>query len=1006
MRKRILVRALVMLLSTTIMSGVLPMGIQATQSVSFNGILAKNSTEYSGGMKVPVVFSAEDDNAVMTGETLTEAAVTEMEKPAEYPLAGELDIFSLDWKNAGDEEINHYLGMTEWNLIGMWLTSMSEADLKELLERNTVLVQETTIEEPDAQPVEMLYYEYAVQKYKSMMMTRAAYPKKASGYWTTKIVRTNAAGTPVNTAVITFKVSGVDTSLPTTNRQSVTVAKSVTGNWCDITWNNVKESMNTYRADADDSTYPHVRANFQFHKPAGYRVNMSYNLTSSLHKVYWSKSKTFQADSMFLSDGTLSSERYTYPNNVTCNGVSTASLLTGKYTGYHYVCSIVNMYENAGIGTTSNATNGNLVQTIILQPVTYNVNYNGNGSTGGAVSAQTCNYDVNYTTQANGFQKDYTVTYDGNGGTPSVGSQKASYAFKGCGCNQTSSVTYAAGATYKNLSADSGGVTPMYALWNPTGVKLPTAMRTGYTFSGWNIGNAGATYVPTSNVTAIAKWTPNTYKIVFQSAGGSECQEVTATYDKSVILPTPERDGYAFEGWKGATGTYVGSAKNLTAENGAVVTLVADWSAETDVPYTVRCYKQPETEVTDKAKYILFALKNGDSFDGEYTKYGTADTTVSVSAAKIEGYTTPPDQSIQIAGDGSSVVNFYYDLETTAAMVPGSSVGNAQLNEIAKKIAAGLSFSLDVDGVEYEIAQTSDGTLGIRFISTDAEKIVIPDVVKIGNKVYRITQIQAGAFKGNVRLKEVELSTNISKIGDSAFEGCTSLKQIILREGMVTIGNKAFYGCSALRSIQLPKTVQTIGDSAFQDCTSLSKVTLNDGLLKIGKKAFYNCSLLKKLSVPKTVLQIDAYAFAKCAKLTKISFVAGSRLLSLGTGVLSECIALKKIKLPSKLTNVPTKAFYKCKKLKSVTGGDSVTQIGAKAFSGCSKLTKYTVSSKVQSIGKKAFYQCKSLKKVQIKSKALTAVGSKAFKQCKKGIAFVVSKEKKGAYSKLLKGKY
>lgn len=1033
MRKRILVRALVMLLSTTIVSGALSIGAQATQSVSFNGLLeggSKQETavlEYNrGGMQMPVVLGEdtkrlETDDKVMlasiettenesSGETTQsdagkEVAEENVTQEPEYPLASELDLFALDWRNASDDKLNHYLGMTEWRVIGQWISSMTEEELQELLKRDSVLVQETVIEEPDAEPVQMLYYEYALQKYKAGMMTRA-YPTATSGYWKTNIVQVNAVGTPVRTAVITFKVSGVDTSVPTSERQSVTIAKSVTDNWCDITWSNAATDIKSYRSDAESNTYPHVRAIFEFKKPAGYKVSTSYNLTTSFHKIFWNKSTTFNADSMFLSGGTLADERYIYPEVATCNGISTAPLVAGEYAGVHKICSIVNMYVNAGIGTTAYPTKGNLVQTITLLPITYNVNYNGNGSTGGAVSAQSCSYDVNYTTQPNGFQREYTVTYDGNGGIPAVASQKASYAFKGWGWNQSSKVSYAAGATYKNLTAVSGGTTTMYALWNPVSIKLPAASKTGYTFTGWNIGNAGASYTPTTNVTAIAKWTPNSYKVVFQSAGGSECPEMEATYDKSITLPTPERAGYEFNGWKSATGTHVGSVKNLTSENGGVVTLVADWTAATDTPYAVRCYKQPKVGVTEKGKYVLFELKNGDPVDGEYVQYGTTDTTVSVSAPKIEGYVTPSAQSVQIAGDGSSIVNFYYNLETNEVTIPTLSTSDEQLDEIAKKIAAGLSFSMDVDGVEYEIAQTSDGTLGIRFISTNAEKIVIPDVVTIGNKVYRITEIQSEAFKENTVIKEVELSANISQIGDSAFEGCTSLQKIVLREGLVNIGSKAFSGCTALKKIELPKTVQDIGNYAFQNCTALSKVTLNDGLLKIGKKAFSNCAVLKKVSIPKTVLQIDAYAFEKCKKLENVTFVAGSRLLSMGTGVFSGCSALKKIKLPAKLTSIPTKAFYGCKKLKSVTGGASVTQIGAKAFSGCSKLTKYTVSSKVQSIGNKAFYQCKLLKKVQIKSKALTSVGSKAFKKCKKGMVFVVSKEKKNAYSKLLKGKY
>ncbi len=1027
MKKRIMFRVLLLLFSAITLMVTVSVKASEAGSVSVNSVLGKSDSSADTvfyGMQQPVaegemsntvlqdkhLEAPEKDAAVAVTEQNTEVPATET--PAtetalqeEYPKAGELDLFLLDWEKETDEVINHYLGMTEWNVIGMWLSGMEEEQLQRLLERDTILVQDTMIQEPEGECLQMKYYEYALRQYQSVPMKRASYPAKTSGYWTLKIIKQNADGTPAKTAIVTFKISGIDTSVPIKKRQSVTVAKSIKNNWCDIQWDKSEESFSTYRAE-DEEVYTKARAYVSFVKPAGYKASVSYSLSSSFYKLYWDNKKTFGSESLFLEGGVLSSNRYAYPKNVTYNGVNTASLTQSEYKGRHQMCAIVNMYVNAGIGTTGEETKGNVVQTITLSPSAYHVNYQGNKSTGGSVAVQDCTYDVNYITQSNGFEREYTLTYNGNGGNPSVDAQTVKYDFQGWGLNQSSTVSYSPGATFKNLTAKDGATATMYAIWKANSIKLPTATRSGYTFAGWNIGGAGASYTPAGNVTAVAKWTPNTYKIAFRSFGEKIYEDVTATYDQSVTLPTPVKPGYTFNGWKSASGIHIGNVKNLTQENGATVTLVADWSAETGTPYTVRCYKQPSLQVTDKSKYVLFSLKNKDPMDGQYIQYGTTDATISVSAPDVEGYETPSAQTIQILGDGSSIVSFYYNIATESTSVPGLSATDKQLDEIAKRIAAGLSFSLDVDGVSYEIAQMQDGTLGIKFISANTEKITIPDVVDIGGKIYRITEIQAEAFKGNKKIKQVQLSANISKIGDSAFEGCTDLKEITLRDGLVTIGNKAFKGCRSLKKIKLPDTVQSIGAQAFEGCSSMTKVTLNNGLLQIGKKAFAKCTALTKISIPKTVLKIDSYAFYKCSKMKKVSFASGSRLLSVGTGVFSECIRLEKIKLPSKLTAIPTKAFYQCKKLKSMTGGNAVTKIGKSALQGCKSLTKITLPSKVQTIGSKAFYGCKKLKKVTIKTKALTSVGAKAFKKCKKGIIFVVPKDKKGAYSKLFAGKY
>jgi len=859
-------------------------------------------------------------------------------------------------------------------------------------------------------------------------------------------------------------------------------------NWCGATCDSGTKSTYTLKGD---STYTVVPTHVAYNKPAGYTATVTYSHTSNMHQLYFDGTlygATYANTS--TKELTDSSVRRIYPTNPNMTAYNAST-----YAANIPLISLVNVYRLAGIGCTgsSSYTGENLIQTITLNPIAYNVNYNGNGSTSGGVSAQNCTFGKAYTTQANGYSRSYTVTYNGNGGTPAVASQTANYTFAGWGANTTAKVTHGAGATYSNLTTTANGAINMYAIWSPASVKLTTATRTGYQFSKWNIGAAGASYTPTSNVTATATWTANKYNVQLDANGGAfeadidnaaededaAVETIAATYDADVTLPTPVKVGYVFDGWTGSEGTYKDTVKNLTADNGATVALVASWSASTGTPYTIN-------------RYFETGLGTGKYGDPQTeVKYGTTDSTITVPAETVTGFVTPDAQMVTIAGDGSTVIDFYYNVEKntpvkyyvehyvktsptgsyglykketlqaaagtvttptynqgavdyvnkvdgcecqkpalqtitvsdglvvkyyydcvkkgTAVQPAAPTTGgltDAQINEIIKKLAAGLSFSMDIDGVQYEIIQNPDGTLAIKFITTDATKVVIPDVIKIGDKVYRITEIYNKAFYNNKKLKEVVLSANISKIGDSAFEGCTGLEKVTLHEGLVTIGNRAFYGCTSLKSITLPTTVKTIGASAFENCTALKTVTLNTGLVEIGNKAFYNCKALEKITIPKTVLKIGKYAFGKCIKLKKVTFASGSQLLNMGTGVFSDCKVLTKIKLPSKLTNVPSKAFYNCKKLKSVTIGKSVTKIGSKAFQNCKKITKIKVPSKVQTIGSKAFYNCKNLKTVTINSKALTSIGKSAFKKCKKNIVFKVPNSKVASYSNLLKGKY
>lgn len=162
----------------------------------------------------------------------------------------------------------------------------------------------------------------------------------------------------------------------------------------------------------------------------------------------------------------------------------------------------------------------------------------------------------------------YTVTYNANGGTVSPNSQTVSY---------------------------------------PNSVTLPTPSRTGYTFNGWYdsasagtfIGNAGASYTPTSNITLFAQWTAITYTITWSTASnnglpGGVTVSVSPTsssgiFGGTVTAPTPTASSphYTFLYWRdtisAATYLYQVSGGGTWTINGSL-TFFSWWQART---YTV-----------------------------------------------------------------------------------------------------------------------------------------------------------------------------------------------------------------------------------------------------------------------------------------------------------------------------------------------------------------------------------------------------------------------------------
>ena len=140
-----------------------------------------------------------------------------------------------------------------------------------------------------------------------------------------------------------------------------------------------------------------------------------------------------------------------------------------------------------------------------------------------------------------------------------------------------------------------------------TSVSIPS--KTGYLFNGFftDIQGEGSQYLNSSgtiindlyksiytDTTLYAYWTPITYTVAYNAnGGGNTTQSSSHTYDEAKNLTANgfSRTGYTFTGWNTASnGTGTGyanqeSVTNLTATNGATVTLYALWEP---ITYTIK----------------------------------------------------------------------------------------------------------------------------------------------------------------------------------------------------------------------------------------------------------------------------------------------------------------------------------------------------------------------------------------------------------------------------------
>ncbi len=243
---------------------------------------------------------------------------------------------------------------------------------------------------------------------------------------------------------------------------------------------------------------------------------------------------------------------------------------------------------------------------------------------------------------------EYTVRFDANGGegtmadavvrydevytVPGCGFSKAGVDFLGWATNVAAGVAFVGGEAVSNLAAKAGAVVTFYAVWTETryvafygnGADNPDAMlgdamtfegletktlvpnrfeRTGYSFSGWAVGEAAAAarevaYTNCEDVVSAdlwgatgetnvfwAVWLANGYAVAFDPGGGAVSPaSKDVVYDEAYgDLPQPVRTGYGFGGWydDASGGSRVTSAS--VVKTAGDHTLYARWTANSYV---------------------------------------------------------------------------------------------------------------------------------------------------------------------------------------------------------------------------------------------------------------------------------------------------------------------------------------------------------------------------------------------------------------------------------------
>lgn len=130
---------------------------------------------------------------------------------------------------------------------------------------------------------------------------------------------------------------------------------------------------------------------------------------------------------------------------------------------------------------------------------------------------------------------------------------------------------------------------------------------------------------------------------------------------------------------------------------------------------------------------------------------------------------------------------------------------------------------------KYKVTSLSKKTVEVAGTTNPKlKKVKIGNTVKLGEENFKITSIQASAFKNNKNITSVSIGKNVAKIGDSAFEKCSKLTKVTVNGNSLTqIGKKAFMNCKKLKNVTVKsKKVKKIGKNAFKGIHKKAKVKI------------------------------------------------------------------------------------------------------------------------------------------------------------------------------------
>ncbi|MCQ4796412.1 leucine-rich repeat domain-containing protein [Anaerofustis stercorihominis] len=193
--------------------------------------------------------------------------------------------------------------------------------------------------------------------------------------------------------------------------------------------------------------------------------------------------------------------------------------------------------------------------------------------------------------------------------------------------------------------------------------------------------------------------------------------------------------------------------------------------------------------------------------------------------------------------------------------------------------------------------------------------------------------IGKNAFDSDTALESITIPKTVETIKEGAFYKCTSLASCTFENdsAIKTMETAIFRDCSNLKTIIIPRSLEVLDGFNF---SGIENITFEEGskLKTISEQAFFN-SKLKSIRIPRSVETISRNAFFLCEDLNSCTFEPGSALKTIGEYVFSR-VGLESITIPKNITKISGRAIEQCPNLTTVDTeeGSALTTIDNNAI--------------------------------------------------------------------------